>query len=197
MFAITCWWAWKWRNHVIFEELEAKPHTKQTIVEQLIGFRDARNRMNIEGRRRIRVMKMIREVGCELDINGAARGNLGPATAGGVFRDANGSWLWGFAANLGHCSAPVAELWGTIHGLGIAWDRGFRHFLSMDSETLVKALQNGIPNIHILALLVVMHSLRESNPRLYEFSSPPFDLSEFPVEDARGTGIPRVVTSFN
>ncbi|XP_013607689.1 PREDICTED: uncharacterized protein LOC106314355 [Brassica oleracea var. oleracea] len=62
----------------------------------------------------------------KLNTDGASRGNLGLATAGGAIRDEYGEWNGGFAINIGICSAPLAELWGVYYGLCIAWDRGIR-----------------------------------------------------------------------
>ena len=46
----------------------------------------------------------------KLNTDGAARGNPGLATAGGVVRDEFGLWKGGFVLNIGICSAPLAEL---------------------------------------------------------------------------------------
>ena len=56
----------------------------------------------------------------KLNTDGASRGNLGLATAGGVLRNNDGEWCSGFALNIGICSAPLAELWGVYYGLYIA-----------------------------------------------------------------------------
>lgn len=61
----------------------------------------------------------------------------GLATACGVIRNEFGEWIGGFAANLGVAMAHVAELWGVIHALELAWDKGCRRVeVEMDS-TLV------------------------------------------------------------
>ncbi|CAA7034573.1 unnamed protein product [Microthlaspi erraticum] len=46
-----------------------------------------------------------------MNTDGASRGNPGPAASGGVLRDEHGTWISGFALNIGVCSAPLAELW--------------------------------------------------------------------------------------
>ena len=43
------------------------------------------------------------------NIDGAAKGNLGPAGAGGVLRNDKGEWMIGFFEYLDHCSAMIAE----------------------------------------------------------------------------------------
>lgn len=45
-----------------------------------------------------------------LNTDGAAKGNLGPAEAGGVLRDEKGGWRGGFSENLGRCLAVKAEI---------------------------------------------------------------------------------------
>jgi len=59
----------------------------------------------------------------KLNTDGASRGNPGLAAAGGVVRDGDGNWCYGFS-NIGICSAPLAELWRAYYGLNIAWERG-------------------------------------------------------------------------
>ncbi|KAK5820274.1 hypothetical protein PVK06_025320 [Gossypium arboreum] len=38
------------------------------------------------------------------------------AASGGVIRDQNGQWVWGFAKNAGTCTVMEAEFWGCIRG---------------------------------------------------------------------------------
>ncbi|KAL4369220.1 hypothetical protein GQ457_05G009730 [Hibiscus cannabinus] len=48
------------------------------------------------------------------------------ATAGGVLRDENGAWIFGFARKLGVCSSLIAEIWAVHNYLLHAWRLGFR-----------------------------------------------------------------------
>ena len=45
-----------------------------------------------------------------LNTDGSAKGNVGPAGAGGVLRNDRGEWVFGFSEYLGHCSSMTAEL---------------------------------------------------------------------------------------
>nr|KYP40685.1 Heat shock 70 kDa protein [Cajanus cajan] len=45
---------------------------------------------------------------------------------GGLVRDSSGCFLGGFSVNLGPTSVTLAELWGVVHGLKLAWDLGFK-----------------------------------------------------------------------
>ena len=89
----------------------------------------------------------------KINTDGAAKGNPGLATAGGVLRDEYGMWHGGFALTIGICSAPMAELWGVYYGLCIAWERGFRRVeLEVDSESVVDFFGQG------LMILIPCHS---------------------------------------
>jgi len=78
-------------------------------------------------------------------------------TAGGVIRDAAGSWCGGFALNIGVCSTPLAELWGVYYGLYIAWERHITRLeVEVDSELVVGFLSKGISDSHPLSFVVHM-----------------------------------------
>jgi len=155
-----------------------------------------------------------------VNTDGASHGNPGFATARGVVRDGEGSWLGGFALNIGVCSAPLAELWGVYYGLVTAWERGVRRVvLEVEVKLVVGFLQSGIRDTHPLAFLVrlcqgfiardwlvrVTHVYREAN-RLadglanYAFTLPiglqllddcPASVNSIMVEDSVGTSFPR------
>src|SRR5689334_1263909 len=57
------------------------------------------------------------------------------AASGGVLRDDKGAWLHGYVRNLGSCSVVMAELWGIIDGLSLAWEQGYRRvWIETDSQ---------------------------------------------------------------
>ncbi|KAL8137138.1 hypothetical protein V2J09_003139 [Rumex salicifolius] len=41
---MTCWWAWKWRNHIIFRDPQARLHRRELIIEQVTDFKNAEAR---------------------------------------------------------------------------------------------------------------------------------------------------------
>jgi heat shock 70kDa protein 1/2/6/8 len=45
----------------------------------------------------------------------------------GIICDKSGQWVSGFGAHIGYSSAIVAELWGVIYGLKLAWYSGCRN----------------------------------------------------------------------
>ena len=79
----------------------------------------------------------------KLNLDGASRGNPGPAGCGGVFREHLGKWLAGFSVNLGVCTSIKAEMMALRHGLKIARDKGFRKvIIHMDSKLIVDKMKN-------------------------------------------------------
>ncbi|CAA7018818.1 unnamed protein product [Microthlaspi erraticum] len=90
----------------------------------------------------------------KMHTDGAARGNPGLASAGGVLQDASGGWVCGFALNIGICSAPLADLWGVYYGLYMAWEiRVPRLIIELDSK-IVMGFHTGISDSHPLSFLV-------------------------------------------
>ena len=63
---------------------------------------------------------------------------VGHAGGGGVLRDHNRNWMWGFAVKLGRCSVIEAEIWSIIHGLRLAWEKGLRQ-LVLEMNSLMAA----------------------------------------------------------
>lgn len=61
-----------------------------------------------------------------LNSDGAYRSRRGVASAGGVLRHLDGSWIMGYACNSGTSTAYRAELWGVFQGLKLAWELGYR-----------------------------------------------------------------------
>ena len=71
-------------------------------------------------------------------MDGCSKGNPGTVGVGGVIRDHMGSWIGGFARNIGFCSSVTAELWAIHVGLHRTWDKGFRKVvLESDSKVIV------------------------------------------------------------
>ena len=78
----------------------------------------------------------------KLNIDGASRGNPGPAGCGGVVRDSAGTWLASFSAKLGVCTSVKAELMALVHGLKVVQDKGFKNIIiDMDSKLIVNTMK--------------------------------------------------------
>ncbi|CAN1194012.1 Putative ribonuclease H protein At1g65750 [Linum perenne] len=69
--------------------------------------------------------------------------NLDPtsAAAGGISRDANGSFIAAFSANLGVCSIMRSELRAIVEGIKLAWSKGIRRLrIQTDSKAAIAML---------------------------------------------------------
>ncbi|KAK2430924.1 hypothetical protein QL285_029213 [Trifolium repens] len=77
------------------------------------------------------------------NIDGASCGNPGIAACGGIFRDHNADFVYGFAEPLGTCSAYVAEMRGFMRAIEIAFHKQWNHlWIESDSSTVVSAFIN-------------------------------------------------------
>ncbi|KAG7540165.1 Ribonuclease H domain [Arabidopsis thaliana x Arabidopsis arenosa] len=160
-FAVSVWWAWKWRcGNVFGVQGKCRDRVKflrdlsqeVSLVHSRAAAKQGTSGMRVE---RHIAWKKPGEGWLKLNTDGASRGNPGLATAAGVLRDETGEWCGGFALNIGICSAPLAELWGVYYGLYIAWERrATRLEIEVDSEMVVGFLQTGISEAHPLSFLV-------------------------------------------
>ena len=114
----------------------------------------------------------------KINSDGAMKTSSGILSAGGLLRDDQGRWMAGFAVNLGRCSALVAEIWGALYALQLAWERNVKKvILEMDRLPVVHIFKNGSKNIngchalvmdirHMLSLdweVHIQHVFREGN----------------------------------
>ncbi|XP_050207419.1 uncharacterized protein LOC126656837 [Mercurialis annua] len=113
----------------------------------------------------------------KLNTDGAFDANSGIAKAGGLIRDANGSWLGSFCMTVGNGLVVEAELRGVYHGLLLNWHLGFRRvLLEVDNKNVVDALNklsSAGSNFNIIAAICallarewevrVTHVYREAN----------------------------------
>ncbi|KAL8151271.1 hypothetical protein V2J09_021079 [Rumex salicifolius] len=114
-FATIVWWAWKWRNSIVFNNPAPSLYCNEVIQSQIGDFIRSKNLMrptSLRGPPSVAHISWIKpmEGWFKLNTDGASKGNPGAAGAGGVIRNHSGEWVIGFAANLGVCTAPKAEL---------------------------------------------------------------------------------------
>ncbi|KAH1115517.1 hypothetical protein J1N35_008895 [Gossypium stocksii] len=67
------------------------------------------------------------------------------SAAGGILRDSHGNWLAGFCRFIGRGSALTIELWGILHGLEIAWQKGYTKVIIVsDNKSAVDILTDAL-----------------------------------------------------
>ncbi|KAH1072108.1 hypothetical protein J1N35_024436 [Gossypium stocksii] len=80
-----------------------------------------------------------------LNMDGSVRNADRLATAGGLLRDHNGTWIVGFTRYLGNCKVVNSELWGILNGLQIVLDCGFQKvFIRTDNLEVVNLIHKGV-----------------------------------------------------
>ncbi|KAK9026183.1 hypothetical protein V6N11_039029 [Hibiscus sabdariffa] len=57
----------------------------------------------------------------KINTDGSRNTSTGLASCGGVGRDSESRWCFGFAKGIGSCSCLEAEFWGIYEGLATAW----------------------------------------------------------------------------
>ena len=65
---------------------------------------------------------------------------------GGVLRRSDGSWLYGFAGNVGISTIIHVDLLALYHGLKAAWERGYMEVICYSDSTLVAKLVSTMVN---------------------------------------------------
>lgn len=100
------------------------------------------------------------------------------ASCAAIIRDSNGLWCGGMAKKLGRCSVLIAELWGILEGLILAWNLGFRDVVcESDSQvavnTVLKNLEDDDDGVGVIRSILrrlkmdwsvrVLHVFRECN----------------------------------
>jgi ribonuclease HI len=77
------------------------------------------------------------------NIDGASRGNPGIAACGGIFRNHDAEFVYGFAEPLGISSSFVAELCGAMRAIEIAYNKNWRYlWIESDLSSVVSAFRN-------------------------------------------------------
>lgn len=100
-----------------------------------------------------------------LNCDGIVTGAGMNASCGGLLRDEDGHFIFGFAPNLGSCSILAAELWGIFHGLRMAWNRGFQNIVVYsDSKNAIDLLTAGCVRSHAyFNLIEAIHRIHQGS----------------------------------
>jgi len=81
-----------------------------------------------------------------LNVDGSNFGNPGISGFGGVIRRNDGTWLYGFAGNVGISTVIHVELLALYYGLKAAWERGYRDVICYSDSTLTVQLVSTMVN---------------------------------------------------
>ncbi|KAK8486596.1 hypothetical protein V6N11_068290 [Hibiscus sabdariffa] len=77
------------------------------------------------------------------NVDASVLSTAGSASLGGVFRNEDGSWHYGFTRNIGHCSVLFAELWALHDCLSKAWSLNFRRLvIETDCMEVIRILKH-------------------------------------------------------
>jgi ribonuclease HI len=77
------------------------------------------------------------------NIDGASSGNPGKAACGGIFRNHESEFVYGFAEPLGNTTAYIAEMSGAIRAIEIAFHNQWTNlWIESDSSSVVAAFHN-------------------------------------------------------
>ena len=156
-----------------------------------------------------------------LNSDGSLSGNPGPAGSGGLIRNGEGDWVYGYARKIGITTSFAEELWGLRDGLLQFLNLHLPTIeIEIDAKSIVDLLTNPRAANNVVSPLVdycrylisqlprvrVKHYFREANrcadvlARLgsnqaidfYVFSSPPVDIMNFLKADAYGLYLNRL-----
>ncbi|KAF7814111.1 putative ribonuclease H protein At1g65750 family [Senna tora] len=226
LFGATCWKVWKWRNDFIFNNGKSSVGDPVLHIQQYCRFViSAFSSVDKERQNRRAAVKIAwkppPEEWVKINVDGSVDpSSFGSSACGGVLRDRDGNFLCGFIRNVGSCSIILADLWGILSGLQVAWNRGFKKVIletdSLNAERLIhQAFEEGhcsaqlVQGIHKLMAqeweVVIQHVYREANfvaDRLaqlghYEnfsvriIEQPPDCIHNLLYEDVHGRGVLR------
>ncbi|XVF32879.1 hypothetical protein REPUB_Repub17cG0121000 [Reevesia pubescens] len=223
LFAFGCWYIWKWRNLIIFENGSTWPaNASYFLLDRVRDFLLSRESRRCEKLKSVHLIAWNPPPQAFIKINtdGAAVANPGLTAIGGIARDNEGMWLWGFSKLNGHGTVLKAEISAILLGLKIAWEKGYRRvFVESDSLLAVKKLTGSPsrtdPLFHLIFQCqlfiakewdcMISHIFREANycadhlagTAFINNSSqdvlelPPLSLRQFIEEDLLGVARPR------
>ncbi|KAL4368559.1 hypothetical protein GQ457_05G007400 [Hibiscus cannabinus] len=135
VFAIFCWLLWKNRccrimgsDYMHYEELLARGN--RLLDECIRTFSGSRNS---ERRGPLLIWKRPASGWIKVNVDAAVNVLDQRAVVGGVYRDSDGEWRYGFSRNIGRCSVVLAELWAILEAIRRAWEKGYR-FVVLESD---------------------------------------------------------------
>ncbi|CAN1732100.1 Putative ribonuclease H protein At1g65750 [Linum perenne] len=149
LLGVTCWYLWKARNELIFDNL-IQPAI--ALVKRICYWTAvARNAMEHKGQSRPSDMT---EVSANIAWDPGPSGWMvlntdesvispsGAAAAGGLVRDELGRCCLAFSSNVGYCSITRAELRDIATSLKLAWEAGFKKIVVQADSSAAISLIN-------------------------------------------------------
>ncbi|XVE96968.1 hypothetical protein REPUB_Repub02eG0269900 [Reevesia pubescens] len=158
-FSFTCWFLWKFRNKVVFEDGFVWPFNMLDIIQKhVLCFRYSNTV------RPGRLLKQQVLIAWErpplhfikVNVDGAAIANTESIAAGGLCRNDQGDWLCGFTLKLGVGTILHAEIQAILTGLRLAWEKGFvRVIVETDSLLAVEKIHTPVLDRDPLSRLIL------------------------------------------
>ncbi|GKV51783.1 hypothetical protein SLEP1_g58408 [Rubroshorea leprosula] len=71
----------------------------------------------------------------KVNVDGSSKGNPGESAASAICRSSEGKWIFGCTTRIGFTNSFMAEVWGIVQGLTMAWNSGFRKVI-LESDCL-------------------------------------------------------------
>ncbi|KAK7244944.1 hypothetical protein RIF29_39773 [Crotalaria pallida] len=182
IWATVCASLWFWRNAEVHNVAYSRPpNTWWQILLKVQNYKAARNKPPLPGQvpRNQNMWYPPAQGWIRINSDGACRGDSHEIGCGGVLRGSNGQWIRGYSKYLGVSSSPlIAELWGVLEGMQLAWDLGFKkveaHLDCLEACKLLSGDNYGSYKGHSLVSrinwlknkdwnVVFQHTYRESN----------------------------------
>ena len=86
------------------------------------------------------------------------------AACGGLFCNSSVHFIRAFSANIGCCPVVVAELWGALYSLELAWSLEYHHdILELDSSSAILLLQKNLVHPPFSTLVPKIQELLSRN----------------------------------
>ena len=143
VYPFAAWNIWKSRNSVVFNRKSQNPRLAADIVHQSMEFLYCVASPRGPARSIIKRVRWERppEGWSKLNTDGAASGNLGVASYGGLVRDEHGGWLAGFSRRIGITSSFAVELWELREGLLLCSNLNISSLVvELDEKAIVDAI---------------------------------------------------------
>ena len=142
IFTFTIWNIWLKRNQLVFHNRPIVTNYALEIMGWALEF------FHCVLSPKMRTSLMIKRVSWEKPGSGWMKLNmdgstscLGIAGGGGLVRDENGSWVFGFAKKIGKASSFIAELWALHDGLRLCLSRNILVVeVELDAKSIVELL---------------------------------------------------------